>query len=708
MPFGNLTRPRRLLVILAMCLVFCLSTLAQAGLGPENVCLVVNARSWASLTIANHYAEWRQIPPRNIVHVDWPAQIDMTSLDEFRLRLLAPVLKEIQARGLEQQIDAIVYSSDFPYSVRFGAGRAPADRLAVGSITALTSFAPGALAAQTPNFADLANPYAAQALSAKDQPGEGFRSRIARPIGTPGQPIYLSTMLAYTSGRGNSVREALAYLKRSVAADGISPQGTIYFCRNFDIRSTTREPGFADAVARLKQLGIGAEIVAGELPRGKADVQGAMLGAADFSWKQSGATIRPGAICEHLTSYGGILHPRKGQTPLSELLRYGAAGASGTVVEPFALAAKFPDPMIHVYYAQGSTLAEAYYQSVLRPYQLLVVGEPLCAPWARVPRITVEGLTANESISGTREVSVAITSAPPGYQVGACEWFVDGRRVASAKPDEAYRLDATVLAPGAHELRAVLISATAQATQARAIVPFDVPAAEGSAVLIWNCPERAQFGDSIEFELEFPGARGVELLHEATPIGQARGAKGRITVDSRTLGMGPARFFVNVRGTGGKSLFTAGPKTVEVAPPAMLVNRQPPVTEKLARGLQLEWGGKSSVAMSALESDWLTKAGVPAATPYKVTAWFDVDQDDVYQFQLRFNGKLTLKVDGREAFSRDTAKFKEQFYAPLSLKAGLHLLEISGQSDAQPPRLDIRFGDTPVDFPDGERFRHVH
>ena len=74
-----------------------------------------------------------------------------------------------------------------------------------------------------------------------------------------------------------------------------------------------------------------------------------------------------------------------GQTPLSEFLRYGAAGASGTVIEPYAIPEKFPSPQIHVHYARGCTLAEAYYQSVHGPAQFLIVGDPLCRPWATIP-----------------------------------------------------------------------------------------------------------------------------------------------------------------------------------------------------------------------------------------------------------------------------------------------------------------------------------
>jgi len=44
----------------------------------------------------------------------------------------------------------------------------------------------------------------------------------------------------------------------------------------------------------------------------------------------------------------------------------------------------------------------------------------------------------------------------------------------------------------------------------------------------------------------------------------------------------------------------------------------------------------------------------------------------------------------------------------LILKAGRHLLEFTGQGDAKPPTLDIRLGDTPVDYLSGETFRHEY
>ena len=79
-----------------------------------------------------------------------------------------------------------------------------------------------------------------------------------------------------------------------------------------------------------------AEILEGTVPLNRKDVQGVVMGTAVFDWKASGSTILPGAICDNFTSFGGVMTQGAGQTPLSEFLRYGAAGASGTVTEPYS------------------------------------------------------------------------------------------------------------------------------------------------------------------------------------------------------------------------------------------------------------------------------------------------------------------------------------------------------------------------------------
>ena len=126
---------------------------------------------------------------------------------------------------------------------------------------------------------------------------------------TKGQRYLLSTMLGVTYGRGNSVSEVLSYLKRAAAADGTRPKGTIYFMKNNDPRSTPRDACF-DGIARdINKLGVRAVVKVGTIPQGAADVMGLMAGVKEFDWSKSGSTILPGAICEHLTSYGGDMSP---------------------------------------------------------------------------------------------------------------------------------------------------------------------------------------------------------------------------------------------------------------------------------------------------------------------------------------------------------------------------------------------------------------
>ena len=94
---------------------------ASAGGGPENVLVVVNPRSQDSLCIANYYAKLRQIPADNLLFLPWDPQADTTDIDTFRRQILSPILHLIENRRLGGQIDAIVYSSDFPWCVNFDA-----------------------------------------------------------------------------------------------------------------------------------------------------------------------------------------------------------------------------------------------------------------------------------------------------------------------------------------------------------------------------------------------------------------------------------------------------------------------------------------------------------------------------------------------------------------------------------------------------------
>ena len=537
---------------------------ARAGGGPENLFLVVNSTSSDSLAVANAFVAARGIPPINVFMLPWAGSKENTTLARFREEILMPILRAIDSRRLAPQIDCIVYSADFPWRIDYAealpAELAQKDTFPSASLTGMTMLS-NALASGTPAWLDPESNDYYRRPGPDGVPPEsiGFRGWYGwgddgRLLEAGGNRYLLSVMLGVTAGRGNTVREVAAYLARAAAADGTRPKGTIYLMTNADVRTTTRSSAFPAVVKALATLGIKAEIASGTLPQGKLDVAGLMTGTPSFDWATSGSTILPGAICENLTSFGGIFTPSAGQTPLSEFLRVGAAGSSGTVVEPYSIQAKFPHPMIHVHYCRGASLAEAFYQSLSAPYQLLVVGDPLCQPWAEIPQVTAllaggGPLGPGAVLSGSVAVEPAATLAAGG-SADRFELFVDGLRVASCGQGGQLTLDTAALADGHHDLRVVAISATPLETQGRAVIPV-VFANHGRALSMAVTPQRVPLGGSVRVTLEGEQLDGVLVFATGRVLGRLQAAAGSIDVPAAMLGRG--RVMLHATGRAGRT-----------------------------------------------------------------------------------------------------------------------------------------------------------
>ncbi|NQT16133.1 MAG: hypothetical protein HQ582_25475, partial [Planctomycetes bacterium] len=262
------------------------------------------------------------------------------------------------------------------------------------------------------------------------------------------------------------------------------------------------------------------------------------------------STILPGAICEHLTSAGGVMSAGASQTPLSEFLRHGAAGASGTVTEPYAIQAKFPTPRVHVHYARGCTLAEAFYQSVSGPYQLLIVGDPLCRPWANVPTVRTEGVQDGATVKGTLKIEPTAT-IPGDSKVSHFELFVDGATRARCQPGELLELDTTQLADGYHELRVIAHEAGPIASQGRRIVPITT-ANHGRSIQLTVSPHGTlSAGASLSFSVKSPGSTAIAVMHDTRLLGQIAGEEGQLEIEAEKLGSGPVRLHAVGQGNNG-------------------------------------------------------------------------------------------------------------------------------------------------------------
>ncbi len=553
---------------------FCMMTApAVAGGGPENVLLVVNPNSPDSLTIANHYIYLRHISPGNVFYLPWSPTAESASIDDFRSQILNPIVEAIRSRRLTAQIDYVVYSSDFPWEIKLDSdvqkfespvsvsdnaekdflheslpGRRvmPKQITPVGSLSGLTYLWQSVLKGEM-DYLDLrSNRYTRLPEDQrKNMPTLGFRSAWqfgphGELVESQGKTYLLSMVLGVTYGRGNTVEEILRYLKRSAGADGDHPRGTIYFVKNEDVRSRVRDALFPEAVKKLEELGVNAQIIKGTVPINKIDVQGVVMGVADFDWKASGSTILPGAICDNFTSFGGIMTKEMPQTPLSEFLRYGAAGACGTVTEPYAVLQKFPLPMIQVHYARGCSLAEAFYQSVATPYQLFIVGDPLCQPWADIPKVKFSGAAANYLVRGTLNLSPVATT-PSGREIDHFELFVNGSRAGICKPGGTLKLDTGLLPDGYHELRVVAVESGLIQSQGRVILSVITDNHDRKIDVKVVSQGTIRPDNPLVIEADSPGSIGISVVQNSRIVGRLAGEKGQIKIEADQLGAGPVR-----------------------------------------------------------------------------------------------------------------------------------------------------------------------
>ena len=670
-----------------------------AGGGPEKTVVVVNANSWASLSVANEFIHRRNIPPSHVIALDLalPKGDNATGVDTFREKILKPVLAAIKDRGLENMIDCVAYSADIPTAIDFSADSAAKPGHSggtIGSINSLTFLHEMVLAKQ-PYWSLDANRYFRKykpvpASDDRKEPLSGLELSLGLEVWSKNEnfPGYLlSTVLAVTSNRGNSIMEAMACLRRAAAADGTNPDGAFYFMSDYGIRTKTRNPLFAPAIARLKDMGRqGRKIYdtsPGDkdrciaMPTNRPDIMGAMLGQQYPNPPRSGSKTLPGAIVENLTSEGGIMSWAGGQVPITDFIRFGAAGTSGTVTEPNATWQKFPTPFLFVHYAAGCSLAEAFYQSVSGPFQLLIIGDPLCRPYAQIPDVVVDNLKSGQVVPMTWTAKdVKISAKNAGKSKLEIECFVDGAPAGKQ-----------TLSAGYHELMAVAVSKDDIASRGFLVVPFIVREA-GQFALSGDKP--VALGQEVKVRAAIPGARKIEIRHCGRVVKTIEGAGGECEISSLQLGLGQIR--LDAAGeVDGKSVFFAPPVFFEVIAPEFMpaISVQPAEGEDFLDGPLLTAEGIGPLeVLDMWRRAALQEAKVPVGGAYRIEAFFDVLTNDLCQFQVWTDGPAALKIDD---VKMPPIAEKGWTFLPVALAGGKHRMLAEGK--AGPGReLEIRYG----------------
>jgi len=516
---------------------------AQAGNGPHNWLVVYDPNDPDAPAIVRHYQQARGIPDRNLVPYAFPDlgfdirfQLNGTQGWDFLQFLRA----EITDRGLDGQIHGILLTGQVPNSYR------TASPNSVASLTTALSMAPGmtSLAEWEARTDDTNAAYRGPDSSNVSDGPTRPTTEIRSDLEFEGERYWLSTHLGYTGLHGLRRDEVIDLIDRSVAADGTAPEGTVYWPLNINVRSRIREGQALPVLPEWERIGIQSHIFGqsfggggftlpenktgapGSFPINERAVRGAIVGSTFFDVEGAGSLFLPGSLAEHITSFGGVMGNglNFGQTVATEWLRFGASGTSGTVTEPNAIAEKFPQARLHSHYGNGATLAEAFWQAVRRPWQLLTLGDPLTQPYARIPEVVLTAPAPLSTLSGTVAIRAAATRPGGGLETDL-DLAIDGRLIRIGEPGETvaavrtadgFSLDTTTLTDGWHEFRVIAYGDDAVRTQGFATVEVTVDN-DGGAVAL---------GGPVS------GVLGVPLTLNASPVNLS----GVAAIEIRTLG----------------------------------------------------------------------------------------------------------------------------------------------------------------------------
>jgi uncharacterized protein (TIGR03790 family) len=384
---------------------------ALAGESGLNVIVVVNQNSSNSLRLGNDYCERRGVPPQNLLRMtNWTGGPTNFQQSDFENDLLHPLLAMIASRGLASQAQVVLLSMDIPYRVNNGDSQnGTTSALFYGFKTnAASPLGCGFDSCSLPE--DATNSYAFSELP----------FALAQPD-TACTNAFLALMLTDTN-----LAQAELTLEGGVASDGTFPTNTVYLEKTGDPARNVRFVSFDNAIQECRARGDEAVTRINSDATAWNDALGLETGLTTFSVPPH--SFVPGAVADNLTSYGGeILEGCQGcQTVLLAFLEAGASGSYGTVVEPCNYTYKFPDPMVYFYQNRGFCLAEAYYQSLSTPFEGLMVGEPLSAPFARPGAGAWNSPAAGSVLSGTAACNLSFSAADTNLPLAQVDLFVDG------------------------------------------------------------------------------------------------------------------------------------------------------------------------------------------------------------------------------------------------------------------------------------------
>jgi uncharacterized protein (TIGR03790 family) len=351
----------------------------------ENVLLVVNENSPASVDIADYYAQKRSIPTSNIVRIK-SVTTDTIERPEYTRTIEVPLGSWLMSHRLQDQILYIVLTKGVPLRI---AGTGDRDGTLASVDSELTLLYRKMVGQDVPQLGRVDNPYFLG----------GRPITEAKPFTRAGSDIYLVTRLD-----GFTVSDVHGLIDRASAP---STEGMVVL----DDKSTFLDRGgdrwLSEAAERVQRVNP-QDRVLHETTRALASTTQPVIGY--YSWgsndpanqqRHFGMTFVPGAIGAMFVSTdgrtfneppadwhpsepgGGRLFSGSFQSLAGDLIRDGITGVAAHVAEPLLDATIRPQVLFPTYFS-GMNLAESFYLAMpFLSWRTVIVGDPHCAPFPR-------------------------------------------------------------------------------------------------------------------------------------------------------------------------------------------------------------------------------------------------------------------------------------------------------------------------------------
>lgn len=321
------------------------------GIDSNNIAILVNQSDPLSIKTAELYSQLRNIPRKHIFYVDFPQESKISPY-EFQKEYLKII------RQVPQEVEGFVATWQKPY------------RVGCMSITSALAFGfdkKWCKQAKKGCFKTANNPY------------------FASNTNTPWKDLKMRPSMLLTSTGFDNIE---ALIKRGVESDGTRPKGKAVLMRTKDSRRSSRWPIFKEFSENFVYNPLlDVFYIDASTPEEKDYLEN----QESVMFYQTGRVqvpnietneYLPGAIADHLTSFGGKGSSRSGQMKIYRWLEAGVTGSYGTVVEPCNFIEKFPNPAVLIpNYLKGEALIESYWKSVKQPGEGLFIGEPLARPY---------------------------------------------------------------------------------------------------------------------------------------------------------------------------------------------------------------------------------------------------------------------------------------------------------------------------------------